>query len=410
MYKTILKHNTTMVRLYQRHDRLVAVTSLKIVRQCSQYINWDAQMLALRGARGVGKTTIMLQYIKQHYRPLDRTVLYCSLDDTYFATHTIIDLVDQFYLMGGRHLFIDEVHKYADWSRELKQVYDAYPTMRIVLSSSSLLNIIAGEADLSRRCVIYNIQGLSFREFLHFYKGIELPAISMDQLLAAPQSLCAAVNEQCRPLPLFHEYLQYGCYPFYLKNPVDYYTLIEQTMVRIIDDEMPRLCGIELSNTRKVKALMDVLSSSEPFELDMQKLSVQSGLQRVTLLGYLNHMQNAKLLNLLYCDLNNVKRLQKPDKLYIENPNLLYALSSVPVKIGTVRETFAVNQLVYKHRVEYRKRQGDFLIDSRFIFEVGGSSKDYTQLAGVPDSFIFADDCETPIGHKYPLWLLGFLY
>lgn len=367
-------------------------------------------MLALRGARGVGKTTIMLQYIKQHYRPLDRTVLYCSLDDTYFAAHSIVDLADQFYRMGGRHLFIDEVHNYANWSRELKQIYDAYPTMRIVLSSSSLLNIIAGEADLSRRCVMYNIQGLSFREYLHFYKAIELPAISMEQLLSAPQALCVSVNEQCCPSPLFHEYLQFGYYPFYLKNPIDYYSLIEQTVVRIIDDELPRLCGVNLSNTRKIKALMEVLSSSEPFELDIQKLSIQNGLQRVTLLGYLTYMQKAKLLNLLYCDLNNIKRLQKPDKLYIENPNLLYALSSAPVRMGTVRETFAVNQLVHKHRVEYRKHQGDFLVDSKYTFEIGGGGKDYTQLTGVSDAFIFADDYDTPVGHKYPLWLLGFLY
>lgn len=399
-----------MDKLYEKHQRLLAVTPTKIVRQCAKDINWDAPMFSIRGAKGVGKTTMMLQYIKQHYQPQDLSVLYCSLDGAYFTDHNLLDFVDRFYKNGGKHLFLDEVHKYPNWGREVKEIYDSYPDLQVVLSGSSLLDMMTGDADLSRRCINHDIQGLSFREYLQFYKGMDLPACSLQELLENPMPLCLQVNALCRPLAFFREYLQFGYYPYYIKNKTDYYSAIEQVTYRIIDDEMPRICGVEVANTRKIKALLNVLAVSEPFEVDIKKLSVQTSLKRETLLGYLNYMRHAKLLNLLYCDSMNIKKLQKPDKIYIDNSNLLYTLANSPVKQGTVRETFAVNQLAYQHLVEYKKSNGDFLIDRKYTFEIGGSSKDYTQIADIPDSYILADDIETPIGHKLPLWLIGFLY
>lgn len=399
-----------METLYEKHRRLLSVTSTKIVRQCAAEINWDAQMLAIRGQKGVGKTTMMLQYIKQHYHPNDLSVLYCSLDGTYFTNHNLLDFVDQFYKNGGKHLFLDEVHKYPNWAKEVKEIYDSYPMVRVVLSGSSLLDMTVGDADLSRRCINHDVQGLSFREFLQFYKGINLSAQSLQNLLDDPMPLCQKLNEQCRPLQFFHEYLKFGYYPYYIKNRVDYYSAIEQVTYQIVDDELPRICGVEVANTRKIKALLSMLASAEPFEVDIKKMASLASLKRETIIAYLNYMQRAKLINLLYCDSKNVKKLQKPDKIYIENCNLLHTLASETIKIGTIRETFAVNQLVHSHLVEYKKKNGDFLVDGKYTFEIGGQSKDFAQIANIDNSYILADDIEMPIGKKLPLWIIGFLY
>lgn len=386
------------------------LTPMKIVRQWAHTINWNARLLSIRGPKGVGKSTMMCQYIKQHYEYMNRQVLYVSCDNSYFSTHSLLDLTEQFYLSGGKHLFIDEIHKYDNWSREIKEIYDFYPTLKIVISGSSLLSLMEGDVDLSRRCINHDIQGLSFREFLHFYKGIEMPVYPLEEVLAHPAPLIRQMNQLGRPVALFHEYLKYGYYPYYLENEIDYYVAIQQVVNNIIDDELPRICNVDVANTRKIKSLMTMLCANEPFQVDISKMSVQSGLKRDTVVAYLNYMGKAKLLQLLYCDLVNVKRLQKPDKIYIDNPNMLYAWSTNPVKIGTVRETFVVNQLAAKHKVEFMKKQGDFFVDSKYTIEVGGEDKDFSQVANVPNSYILADNIETAIGHKLPIWAIGFLY
>lgn len=397
--------------MFTRHDRLIKLTSTKFVRSYMDNIHWSTQLLAIRGARGVGKTTLMLQYIKLNYKPLDRSVLYCSLDTVYFSTHTILELADNFYKLGGKHLFLDEVHKYKNWSREIKEVYDAYPDMRVVLSGSSALRLQQGDADLSRRCVNYNMQGLSFREYLRFYANIQVPVYRLEEVLAQPSELCSVVYGQCRPLQHFHHYLRYGYYPFYLNNAVDYYTLIDQVASLVIETELPQLCNVDPANTRKIKALLNILAMNVPYQLDMTKLAGMIQVIRTTVLEYLLHLQSARLLNLLYSDLISVKKMQKPDKVYLENPNLLYALSPVrEPHIGTVRECFAINQLSASHIVEYGKDNGDFKVDGRYVMEIGGEGKSFAQIAGIPDSFVLADDIETPLGNKLPLWVLGFLY
>ena len=204
--------------------------------------------------------------------------------------------------------------------------------------------------------------------------------------------------------------MKYGYYPFYLTNPIDYYALIEQTVNYVIDVELPQLKNVNSSNCRKIRALLCVLSQQVPFDVDITKLATMTELQRNTVLEYLNHLKGAKLLNLLFSDLLSVKKMQKPDKIYLENPNLLYALATTPVKIGTARECFAVNQLSYAHTVEYGKTQGDFRVDGKWIFEVGGEKKTFDQIADLPDSYILADDIEMPHGNKLPLWMIGFLY
>lgn len=399
-----------METLFAKQDRLLSLTSTEIIRTLMYQINWDAQLVAIKGPRGVGKTTLMLQYMKQHYEVYSREVLYCTLDSVYFSNHTLLELVDVFVKNGGKHLFLDEVHKYPTWSKEIKEVYDMYPDLKVVFSASSLLNILNADADLSRRCIPYEMQGLSFREFLLFYKQLDLPICTLEEVLTSPGNICSEVNKVCRPLPLFREYLQYGYYPFYLKNQIDYYTSIEQVVNFIVETELPQLCGIDVGNVRKIKALLGILASSVPFEVDISKLATTIGIHRNTVIEYLNSLEKAKLLHLLYADFLSVKKMQKPDKIYLDNPNLLYALASHPVKIGTARETFVVNQLSCDHEIEYGKKTGDFKVNGKYTLEVGGEGKTYNQIADVPDSYILADGIETPYRCKLPIWVVGFLY
>lgn len=401
-----------MKNLIDKHRRYYKQTPMTIIRQCGTEINWDVPLLALRGPKGVGKSTIMRQYIRQHYSVSDKSVLYCSCDGAYFASHTLLDLADQFYKTGGKHLFLDEIHKYPNWSREIKEMTDLYSDMRIVISGSSLLSMQQGDADLSRRCINHDIPGLSFREFLRFYKNIDLPRYTLEQVLDNPWPLVEEVNDKCRPLQYFSEYLQYGYYPYFLqlKNIVDYYSAVENTVSYIIDDELPRICKVSIENTRKIKALVNILANSVPYDIDIKRLSVQSELQRATILEYLTYLDKAKILRLVYSDYANAKKMQKPDKVLMDNSNMLYALAAQEPNIGTVRECFAANQLSYAHLVEYGKNHGDFKIDGKYTFEVGGADKDYEQIADLPNSYILADNMEFPYGHKLPLWIIGFLY
>lgn len=399
-----------MQRLFNLQDRLLEETPMEIIRKCGMDINWNTRLLAIRGPKGVGKSTLIRQYIRQHYQDGDRTVLYCSLDHNYFADHSILDLAEEFYLKGGKHLFLDEIHKYTHWSRELKEIYDSYPSMRIVISGSSLLELQQGEADLSRRCINHDFQGLSFREYLQFYKGIDLPVCPLDQMLNDPYPFIRQVYKVCKPMAYFDEYLAHGYYPYFEGNEVDYYSAINTVVRYIIDEELPRICKVELENTRKIRALMNILAASEPYEVDISRMSVQSGLQRKTILAYLNYLSDAKLVNLLYSDYINVKKMQKPDKIYIENTNMLYALATHPIKEGTLRETYAINHLAFNHSVEYGKQKGDFVVEGKYTIEVGGASKTNKQIAGVPNAYILADDIEFPWENKLPLWLIGFLY
>jgi len=399
-----------METLFAKQDRLLDKMQTQLVRHQMQEINWDARLLAIRGARGVGKSTLMLQYIKTHYARYSREALYCTLDSIYFANHSLLELADIFYKYGGRHLFLDEVHKYKSWSREVKEIYDMYPDMRVVITGSSLLKILTGDADLSRRCVPYTMQGLSFREYLQFYKGIDIEPTLLDEVLAHPETICSKVNEKCQPLPLFKDYLKYGYFPFYLENSIDYYTQMEQVVNYVVETELPTECGVDVANIRKIKALIGILATTVPFEVDISKLSSMIETHRNTVIEYLSHLNRARVINLLYSQISTVKKMQKPDKIYLENPNLVYALATDDIKIGTVRETFVVNQLSYGHTVEYGKTAGDFKVDGRHTFEVGGKSKTYEQIAGIPDSYILADDIEMPFGHKIPIWAVGFLY
>lgn len=397
-----------MEKIINRQMRLLNLTQVEHVRSIFYDINWDSRLIAIRGAKGVGKTTLMLQYIKMKGADAKR-ILYASLDSAYFTQHTLIDFAEDFYKKGGERLFLDEVHKYDNWSREIKEIYDLYPDMKVVISGSSLLSILNGDADLSRRCLPYDIQGMSFREYLEIVHGIILPKVTLDELLGNPNSLCERVMQTCRPLSYFDDYLREGYYPFILEGQMEYTIRLENVINYIIEVELPKLCNVDVANIRKLKALVAVISSNVPMQVDMQKLSAMLEVSRVTLLGYLQHLAKAKILNLLYSSEMNVKKLQKPDKIFVENPNIMDAMTLDTVNEGTKRECFLVNQLRNSHKVEYTKR-GDFLVDGSYTIEVGGKSKDGSQIAGVENAFIASDDTEYAYGNKIPLWAFGFLY
>lgn len=397
-----------MEKIINRQRQLVNLTKTEHLRSIFHDINWDNRLIAIRGAKGVGKTTLMLQYIKMNGADA-RRMLYASLDSAYFMQHSLTDFAEEFYKKGGEHLFLDEVHKYDTWSQEIKELYDLYPDLKIVLSGSSLLSILNGDADLSRRCIPYEMQGMSFREYLEIIHGIRLPKVTLQELLDNPNDLCEEVMRVCRPLSYFDDYLREGYYPFILEGQAEYSIRLENVINYIIEVELPKLCNVDVANIRKLKAMVAVLSSNVPQQIDMQKLSTMLEVSRVTLLGYFQYLAKAKILNLLYSSEINIKKLQKPDKIFVENPNIMDAMTLDTVNEGTRRECFIVNQLRHGHRVEYSKR-GDFIVDGRYTIEVGGKSKDGKQVAGVDDAFIAADDIEYAYGNKIPLWAFGFLY
>lgn len=398
-----------MESLYKKHKILINQVKTDIVRDISKTISWHRNLIAIKGSRGVGKTTLMRQYIKQNYGTAAGEALYCALDSMYFTNHSLLDLADDFVQSGGKHLFLDEVHKYYSWSKEIKEINDLYPDLKIAFTGSSLIQILNADADLSRRVLTYKMEGLSFREYLNFYHNLVLPSFSLAEIFNNSDAICDTINSVCNPQKLFNEYLKVGYYPFYDNVDLEYYSRIENVISFIIDQEMVQFCGIEPAYTRKLKALLMFLANNTPFEVNIAKLASYLEINKQTLLGYLSSLQRAELLHLLYSDNKNVTKMQKPDKIFLHNTNLICALSN-KTNIGTLRECFVVNQLSAKHSVEYGKDCGDFKIDNKWTIEVGGQDKRFNQIADVPNSFVLADNLDFPIGKKIPLWLIGFTY
>ena len=400
-----------METLIRRHLNRMQTVNSDFVRSMMDKIDWNERLLMIKGQKGVGKTTLMLQRILQEFGPTNTTdVLYTSLDNIYFGTHNLLDFIEKFHAQGGRFLFLDEIHKYKDWSLEVKNAYDEFPDLHIVMSGSSLMNLTDGEADLSRRCIVYSMPGLSFREYLQMFYQKHFRERTLDDILTDGNSICAEVKAQVNPLPLFSDYLKYGFYPFLKEGRNNYHLRIENIVNTVLEVELPQLCRLDTGNIRKIKALLGILASNVPYTVDTVKLSTMAGLSRTTLLQYLQNLGEAHLIQLLYSDIQSVKRLQKPDKIYPDNPNMMYALSDTNINEGTLRESFFVSQLAVGHEVEYSKSSADFTIDHKYTIEVGGRSKDGKQIANIANGFIASADEEYVIGNKIPLWLFGFLY
>jgi len=395
--------------LYVNSARLVKSTSLRFFRYMYNTIDWDVRMLCIRGARGVGKTTMMLQYLKAHQlRPSQ--ALYVSLDDLWFTEHRLVDLADYHFTHGGTHLFVDEVHRYPfrTWSQELKNTYDRYPGLHIVFSGSSMLQLDQSTSDLSRRCIFYDMQGLSFREYLELEHHLSIPTLTLEQILSTHEQLSVELSSVTQILPLFSEYLLHGYYPFYRETRHSYDKAIQQVVSNIIDTDLPAVENIEYITATKLKRLFVLLSQMVPFTLNLTNLGQQIEAPRQTVLRMCHLLQQAGLLNMLYKKKNSLNQLSKPEKLYMENPNLLYAMSA-KADIGTVRETFFVNQLKASHTLSF-SGTGDFVIDDSTTFEVGGRNKTFDQIKDVPNSYLAVDDVEIGTGYRIPLWMFGMLY
>lgn len=393
--------------LFNNYHRKIAKIDLRFKRYLFNEVNWKARIIGIKGARGVGKTTMLLQHILDNYKDIDQT-LYASLDDLWFSTHSLLDLVDWADQHGITRLYLDEVHRYAKWSETLKNIYDSYPDMSIVYTSSSLLMMDNAKVDLSRRQTTYTLHGLSFREYLAFEGILQVPAIQLDDLLEHHVQHAMRIVKKVKVASYFESYLSHGYYPFYREAGEDYVTRLREAVSVVIDSDLPAVENMSFETLQKVKKLIMIISERVPFEPNMTELWKQLVTNNELGLRMLYALDKAQLLSLLTSKVKNYKLLYKPDKIFLGNTNLMHVLCP-SVDKGNERETFFYSQLHVSHDVKY-PQQGDFLVDDRYLFEVGGRKKTYDQIADVANSYLAVDDTEVGHGHRIPLWLFGFIY
>jgi len=397
-----------MEKLFNEHRILLENTEIKFERYLMKDIPWEERLLGIQGFRGVGKTTMILQYIKQHYTDSDKA-LYVSLDNIYFSDNKLVDFVKEFVANGGEHLFLDEVHKYKNWSVELKNIYDLHKYLKVTFTASSLLEILNSKADLSRRAVVFVMQGLSFREYLNFSLNTKFESYSLNHILDNHKSISSNILKEIKILKYFNQYISSGYYPFFKENDKLYYHKIQSVANMVIEIELPLLRNVEPSKITKIKQLLYILAQSVPFKPNVTKLADRIGVTRNTIVEYINHLSDTKLINVIYSNTRGISLLQKPDKIFLENSNLSFAFVGKQSDKGNLRETFFLNQLTQSHMVSYPKK-GDFLVDDTYLFEIGGKDKSNKQIAGIKNAYVVADNIEYGFQNKIPLWLFGFLY
>lgn len=403
------KQSDKMEKLYQFSASRIRSVDLSFKRYLLKGINWENRMIGITGARGVGKTTLLLQYIKENLADVSGEVIYINMDDLYFSKNTIVDFADEFVKRGGKYLFADEVHKYKNWSQEIKNCYDYFPDLKIVFTGSSALNIHKGEADLSRRAIVYSMQGLSFREFIELKYGHQFPAVQLKDILSDASFHISSILDKIKPIKLFEEYLQFGYYPFFTEGETEFYVRLKQTVNHVLDNDLPSVENIDYNAVHYLRKLISILAEIVPYKPNILKLSQQIGISRETLLRYLYLLEKADLLMLLQTDIYGISKMNKPEKVYLNNPNLIYTLTDSSINTGTSRETFFFNQLRVSHSVNWTAT-GDFIIDGKYVFEIGWKNKNHKQIAGIENSYIAADNIEYAYQNKIPLWLFGFLY
>ena len=363
-------------------------------------ISWDSRMFGLVGPRGIGKSTMILQYIKEHRD--SRNILYISADHLYFSLHNLVDTVDEFIKEGGEQIFIDEIHKYENWSRELKQIYDSHPDVKICFTGSSVLDIYKGFSDLSRRAPIFMMQGLSFREYLKLFHNIDASIYTLEDVLA----LKAVVADVNHPLPLFRDYLKRGYYPF--SSDSDFELKLRQVINQTMEVDIPQFANMTASTGRKLKKLLSVIAQSVPFKPVMDSLSTVVGVSRNILPDYFLYMEQAGMIGQLRDDTGGIRGIGKVEKVYLDNPNIAYLLGGPTTDIGNIRETFFYNQMRIVSDV-ISSRISDFEIDGK-TFEVGGKNKGKKQITTAKEGYIVKDDIEFGSGNIIPLWAFGLMY
>ena len=389
-----------MENLFQKFETLLYHTPTIAKRYLYDKISWGSRLIGILGPRGVGKTTMVLQYIKEN---LDKNKsLYVLADDFYFAEKRLYDLADLFYKSAGRNLFIDEIHKYPDWSRELKNIYDSFPDLKVVFTGSSVLDILKGTADLSRRAIIYILQGLSFREYLKFFHNISVPQFSLKSIVNNE----AKIEGIQHPLPLFDHYLKSGYYPFGLENEM--HLRLSQIIIQTLETDIPHYANLNVGTSRKLKRLLSIIAESVPFKPNFSKIAELIGVSRNALDDYFQFMEKAGLIGQLRTPTKGIRELGKINKVYLDNSNLIFNLSGSFFNSGNVRETFFFNQMRVNHQV-FSSSHSDFSIDD-FTFEIGGKSKSQKQIASIPNSYVVKDKIEYGYSNVVPLWAFGLNY
>ncbi|PWE00486.1 ATP-binding protein [Marinilabilia rubra] len=389
-----------MRTLYQKFETLLQNTTTDFKRYLYEKVSWESRMVGIIGARGVGKTTMILQHIKEN---LDtKKALYISADDIYFGKNRLIDLADEFYKNAGEYLFIDEIHKYADWSRELKNIYDSFPTLKVVFTGSSVLDILKGSSDLSRRAIIYKLQGLSFREYLKFFHNYDVAVYSLKQIIDNEVKL----PDIKHPLPLFNDYLTYGYYPFGIESEMN--LRLGQIIVQTLETDIPQYANFNVSTGHKLKRLLSIIAESVPFKPNFSKIAELINVSRNSLDDYFSYMEKAGLIARLRNETSGIRGLGKVDKVYLDNTNIIFNLVGDQSNLGNLRETFFFNQMRVKNKV-ISSKNADFVVDD-YTFEVGGKNKKQNQIEKDGKSFVVKDDIEFGYLNVIPLWAFGLNY
>lgn len=395
-------------RLFSISTKLAANVPVGFERYLYYAIDENAKLIGVSGARGSGKTILLLQLMKKKLQKGKKSV-YISLDDIYFADNKFVYFAEEFARNGGEWLFVDEVHKYKNWSQELKNIYDSIPGLNIVFTSSSALEINKGSHDLSRRALVYKLKGLSLREFIELKHKIKLPVLHLNDILTNHVEIAMNINSKVKIFPYFKEYLETGYYPFFIESGSNYLNQLLNTIITVLESDIPAIQDIDYNSVIKLKKLLTVVSQIVPYTPNIEKLAKQIETTRPTLLKYLYYLDKAEIISLITRDTHGINYLNKPDKLFLNNTNLAWALASDKPDTGSLRETFFYNQVSYNHKLTYPEK-GDFLVDGKHIFEIGGKNKKKTQISGLSNAYIAADDLEYGYQNRIPVWLFGFLY
>ena len=397
-----------MNTLFEQTEYLLQGTNLSFKRHLYSTIRWSDRLIGIKGARGTGKTTLTLQWLKEHNLPVNKAA-YFSLDDLYFTTNGLKETISRFYKQGGQILVLDEVHKYPNWSTELKNVYDVFKDLKIVFTGSSIIDISRQQGDLSRRAVMYELPGLSYREYINLKSGWTLPVFNLSDILNNHATIRAALPDSFRPLEHLNDYMTNGYYPFVMEGDASVHTKINQLIRTIIEYDMAELKDFDVRNAKKMLQLVYVIAQQVPFKPNLVSISAKTGIHRNSLNNYLHYLEQAKLISLLRPAGSSTAVLQKPEKIYLNNTNLLYALAEEQVEKGNLRETFFLSHLSAVSRV-HAPKNGDFLVDNKFTFEIGGKSKSGAQIKNTKNAWIVKDDLEFPTNKQIPLWMFGFIY
>ena len=396
-----------MRTIYEISERAVGQVSVQHIRSQIEWLDKPERLICIKGSRGVGKTTLLLQFVRTRLH--NKQYVYISLDNLYFAENRLFDFADDFSKHGGKYLLIDEVHHYPNWSVELKNIYDSIPDLKIIYTGSSLLHLTGGRADLSRRSIVHTLPGLSLREFIGFSDKIKFPVYELDYILKNHVEISKSILRRIKPIKKYTEYNDIGYFPFFLEGKEYYRSKVREVINQVLESDLPYATKISYDKIHKLKQLLFIISESAPFKPNIEKLSERTGISKNTLKDYLHHMNDALLIKLLHKESKGISRLTKPEKIYLYHPNLMMAITGSSVNTGNLRETFFFNQISYKHQVNYTDN-GDFMVDNRYVFEIGGKNKTGKQIKNMTNSFLALDNIEIGNRKEIPLWLFGFLY